>query len=452
MGDVGKVFMFGFEESVLSLERLKFFKSVGAKNFILFRRNIEHLKENIDILRNEFENPIIAVDCEGGNVRRFKETEEFMFSNMNIGSSFNAGYAEEVYFKCGQLLAKNGINLNLAPVVDIYATEGNVIGIRSFGSSEDLVGEFGKKAILGLHRAGVYACAKHFIGYGKVLEDPHLVLPKSDLDLNELEIALFPFRKVSDITDFIMTAHVIVPIIDELPITFSKKGIDLLKEFFNGVILTDDLEMGGAKVFPIHEIPVKALENGNDMLAVCSNFEIQKEMVHSIERSHINLDSHIEKIESLKEYEKLEDIPLREDYFVTLLKDNGFIPKDNFKFFSFSLFGEVKVEEGIDTIGDFSLDPDEGEIQKIVSQISKGDNVVISVYNVFRHQSQKVLVSKVKEVADKVCVIVAGDPVDRHIFDFVDCIILTFSPLPKIIEKALDVVRGKIEPKGRLPV
>lgn len=451
MSSVSEVFMFGFEENVIGRERLEFFKKIKAKNFILFRRNLENVQENIDILKNEFEDPLIAIDCEGGNVRRLKETEEFMFSNMNIGSSFDPTYAERVYFRCGKLLSSLGINLNLAPVVDLYALEGNVIGIRSFGSNEEYVSEFAKNAIIGLHKANVFSTVKHFVGYGAVKVDPHTNVPTFTLDVVELERALIPFKKVSNLTDFVMTGHIVVPFIDDLPITFSKNGLNMLRDFFKGPVITDDLEMGGAQVFPIHEIPLRALEAGNDMLAVCSNFEIQKEMVHSVEHSHLDLDTHIARIKSLK-FPETSQIEVRDEYYVTLYKDDQFIPQKHFKFFKYAYFSEVKVEEGVQSFGDFSIDPTEEEINRITSTLTPNDVVVIAVYNAFRHIAQKELVQKVKNIASKVCVIITGDPLDRHIFDFADCVILTYSPLSRIIEYSLDVIKGIAYAKGRLPV
>ena len=84
--------MFGFTEEILSGERLAFFKSAGVRNFILFGRNLARLKENIEIIKNEFENPLIAIDQEGGIVRRIKDTDDFFFGNMNAAMSNSASF------------------------------------------------------------------------------------------------------------------------------------------------------------------------------------------------------------------------------------------------------------------------------------------------------------------------------------------------------------------------
>ncbi|BAL80427.1 glycoside hydrolase family 3 N-terminal domain-containing protein [Caldisericum exile] len=451
MNDIGKIFLFGFEESVISLERLKFFKSVGAKNFILFKRNIERLEENIDILKNEFDNPIISVDGEGGIVRRISEFDDFMFSNMNIGSSFDPLYAKETYFKMGKILFDKGINMNLAPVVDVYLSDGNTIGIRSFGSFEDAVSEFSINAIEGLHASNVYAVAKHFIGYGGVKIDPHKTIPTFTLDYPYFERALKPFREVKDIADFIMTAHIIIPFLDNVPVTFSKNAISVLREFYTGPIMTDDLEMGGAFVFPPHEIPLKALLAGNDMLSVCSSFELQKLMVNEVEKAHLNLDPHIERIENIRKFEdsKVSEIPLREERYITLYKDIDFVGTENFKLIVlFSLSEHFKGEH----VFNYSPDIGDEEKQRILDTLSSDDYVVITVYNAFDQENVVKFVKSIKNKVKKLCVILLGDPFDREYFLFSDCIILTYSPLPRIVDYALKVVKGEYEALGRLPV
>lgn len=449
MSDIGKIFLFGFEEPVISLERLKFFKAIKAKNFILFKRNLEKLNENVEILRNEFDDPLISIDGEGGIVRRISEFDEFMFSNMNIGSSFDPKYAEETYFKMGIILNKKGINMNLAPVVDVYLTEGNTIGIRSFGGFEDLVSEFSVSAIKGLHKAKVYSVAKHFIGYGGVKADPHTTIPTFNLDYPFLERAIKPFYAVKDIADFVMTAHIIIPFVDKLPVTFSMSAISILREFYKGPIITDDLEMGGAKILPLHEIPIKALSAGNDILSVCSSLELQKLMVKEVERSKLSIDKHLERIESVRKFDKQlnEQLILEDRKYVTVYKDKNFIGTKEFKLILFK-----DLSEHFEGSVSFPLDCSDSAIAEISNRISKDDFVVVSTYNAFNHKGQIELIRSLKEKVKKVCVIITGDPSDRHLFPFADCIVLTYSPLPMIVKKALEVIKGEYQALGRLPV
>ncbi len=453
MSEAGKVFMFGFTEEVLSGERLAFFKSAGAKNFILFGRNLARLKENIKIIKNEFENPLIAIDQEGGIVRRIKDTDEFFFGNMNAAMSNSSSFIRKLYFATGKILSEKGINLNLAPVADVYLKKGNSIGIRSFGSDPLKVSLFVNSAIEGLHEAGVLSALKHFVGYGAAAKDPHKGLPEFGGNSEMLKKALYPFKTASGNADFVMSAHITVKEIDpENPVTFSKKAISVLRNEvgFKGPVITDCLEMGGAMIYPVSEIALKALGAGNDLLIVSHTLSIQKEMVKSVEKSGIDLSAHLERLSSLKFPERNPETPETKKKFVCVYKDGGFIPKEEFHFLFPQIVQEVQVEEMKVQRGDFPVDPSPEEAEKISSFPLK--NAVFVSYNAFRHRGQIALAKRIKEKNKNLCVIVAGDPADIKEFQFADCILLTLSPLEKIVKYALSVIKGKGKAKGVLPV
>ena len=114
----------------------------------------------------------------------------------------------------GQELLSVGINMNLAPVVDVNNNPYNpIIGIRSFAASADQVVLFAKSALQGYRKAGMITCLKHFPGHGDVVVDSHQDLPiirKSKEQLDKLE--LLPFYRLADQADSIMTAHLLVPV------------------------------------------------------------------------------------------------------------------------------------------------------------------------------------------------------------------------------------------------
>ena len=462
MSEAGKVFMFGFTEEVISKERLKFFKSSGVNSFILFRKNIARIKENIKILKNEFEDPLIAVDQEGGIVRRFPQTDAFFFGNMNAAMSGSANYIKDLYRKVGDVLRENGVNVDLAPVIDVYLKKGNSIGIRSFGSDPLSVARFSDAAISGLHEAGVLSAVKHFIGYGAAAKDPHKGLPVFEGSNGALEKAVLPFKHTAKNADFVMSAHIIVPFLDEkLPVTFSKNALQFLRKAvsFNGPIITDCLEMGGAMIFPKEEIALKALSAGNDLLIVSHTLELQKAMFQSVEKSSLNksgvdLSEKIARIEKAKEKIRKAESAEKEvtEKFVSVFKNSGFIPlkEGEFRFLFPQIVQEVQVEETEAQQGDYPLDVKGADIQRIAAFPQK--SAVFVSYNAFRHRGQVALAKQMKENGKRVCVIVAGDPADIPLFNFADCIVLTLSPLKEVIRFALRVIQGKAEAKGRLPV
>jgi len=457
MSEAGKVFMFGFTEEVISKERLAFFKSAGVNSFVLFRKNIAQIKENIKILKNEFENPLIAVDQEGGIVRRFPQTDAFFFGNMNAAMSGSADYIKEIYRKVGDVIRENGVNMDLAPVSDVYLKKGNSIGIRSFGSNPHDVAHFTAAAISGLHDAGILSTVKHFIGYGAAVKDPHKGLPVFENSEELLKDALVPFQQSAEDTDFVMSAHIMVPALDKtLPVTFSKDALQFLREKtgFSGPIITDCLEMGGAMIFPEDEIAVNALNAGNDLLIVSHTLALQKAMFKSVEKSGIDLSERIMRIEKTKEHIRKVEKADKEiaEKFVSVFKNKNFIPlkEKEFRFLFPQIVQEVQVEEMEVQQGDYPLDMDEMEVERIATFPQK--NVVFVSYNAFRHRGQVALAEQMKKNGKRVCVIVAGDPADIPLFDFADCVVLTLSPLERIIHFALNVIQGKEEAKGRLPV
>jgi len=166
-----------------------------------------------------------------------------------------------------------GINLNLAPVVDINTQVRNpVIGIRSFSEDPRTVISFARASLKGFHRANVMTTLKHFPGHGDVEIDSHEGLPILKKDLVDLEKGeLRPFRELSEHTEAILTAHMMVPALDEFHCTtLSKKSLDYLRQEigFKGLIISDSLVMEGLLKCcgTIEEAAVRAFQAGCDLI------------------------------------------------------------------------------------------------------------------------------------------------------------------------------------------
>ena len=143
-----------------------------------------------------------------------------------------------------------GINMNMAPVLDVNSNPDNpVIGDRAFGSVSDVVSEMALVTAAGLQDNKVVACGKHFPGHGDTNADSHKELPVVEASRERLETVEFPpFRRAAAAgIETMMTAHVLYKALDDsLPATLSPDIIThLLREQmqYDGVVLTDDLEM-----------------------------------------------------------------------------------------------------------------------------------------------------------------------------------------------------------------
>ena len=147
-----------------------------------------------------------------------------------------------------------GVHVTYSPVVDVDRNEKNpIIGARAFSDDPQRAAELSVAFIEGVHDAGQLATAKHFPGHGGTEGDSHAELPTVDDDRATLEATDFvPFRAAIDAgVDLVMTAHVVYPALDDLPATRSRAILrGLLRDDmgFDGVVVTDSLQMAGAKV------------------------------------------------------------------------------------------------------------------------------------------------------------------------------------------------------------
>jgi beta-N-acetylhexosaminidase len=229
-------------------------------------------------LRTVRRDALIAIDEEGGDVTRMAHRTGSPYpGNAALGTVDDPDLTRSVYAAIGADLAAAGINLDLAPTVDVNTAADNpVIGTRSFGADPLLVARHAAAAIEGLQSTGVAACAKHFPGHGATTADSHLELPTVDAEMTLLRHRdLPPFAAaVAAGTQAIMTAHIRVPALTGSgPATFSHPTLTglLRGEYgFRGAIVTDALEMKGAALAAggIGEAAVLALAAGADLLCI----------------------------------------------------------------------------------------------------------------------------------------------------------------------------------------
>lgn len=288
---VGEQLVFGISGSRLTSETLEIFRETGAGGLILFRRNFEsprQLKDLISGLETKLgRRLLVMIDHEGGRVIHLPSGVTFFPDSLVFGNADDL----ELTRKQGEIEAREllrfGIALNLAPCVDVLGENFSPnIGIRSYGKNADQVSRLALARIAGMRSAGLAACVKHFPGQGVSPTDAHLDLPVLDVSAEELEaVHLKPFYDaVKAGVDSVMTSHPVYPKLDPVlrPATFSKKIVSgILRDRWNydGVILTDDLEMGALKnICPIGESAVRAVEAGHDAVLVCKDPAAQREV------------------------------------------------------------------------------------------------------------------------------------------------------------------------------
>ena len=242
----------------------------GLGGVVLFSHNVES-PEQVAALTAELRDLLVVIDEEGGDVTRLEHERGSSYpGNFALGVVDDVELTEQVGAAIVADLATVGVNLNFAPVADVNTNPRNpVIGIRSFGSEPELVARHVAAFVRGMQAAGVAACAKHFPGHGDTELDSHHELPTVTGDL---EGALLPFRAAIDAgVRAIMSAHIRVPELDEVPATVSRRILHgLLREElgFTGLVITDALDMKGVTATVGLEAAVLALAAGADALCL----------------------------------------------------------------------------------------------------------------------------------------------------------------------------------------
>jgi beta-N-acetylhexosaminidase len=258
-------------------------RGAGLGGVVLFARNIRD-PQQLAALTSSLEGMVVAVDEEGGDVTRLEAGTGSSFpGNLALGAVDDTALTRRVAAAIGGELGAVGIGLDLAPVADVLVDpEAAIVGVRSFGSDPALVARHVGAFVEGLQSVGVAACAKHFPGHGEALGDSHLELPVSVAGLETLSTrALPPFAAAVEAgAQVVMTAHVRFTAVDDEPATLSSRWIGLLRSTlgFDGVVMTDALEMQGAGgPAGVGESAVRALAAGAD--ALCLGADLAPEQV-----------------------------------------------------------------------------------------------------------------------------------------------------------------------------
>lgn len=227
--------------------------------------------------------PIISVDQEGGRVQRLSRKKGFRGfpTAQTIARLYTPDKARRIYKSLAQELAGAGFNLNYGPVVDLNLNRRNpVIGRlgRSYGADPKRVTAFAQAFISAHREANVLTSVKHFPGHGSSFADSH----KRFVDLTKTwkEVELEPYRMLArkGAIDTIMVGHLYHPALSgdrRLPATLTPTAIEgwiRRKIGFQGVVITDDLEMGAIrKYYNLRTTLIKAVQSGNDILMFSSS-------------------------------------------------------------------------------------------------------------------------------------------------------------------------------------
>ncbi len=258
-------------------------KEVKPGGFILMNDNISTYQNTLNLVKsmqNDSKIPmIISIDQEGGIVQRLQKITDIEVTNIPSMLALGKTNDKNLAYNVGKIMAQQlktlGINLDFAPVVDIYSNKDNkVIANRSFGSNSEEVTTMALALKQGLEDNNVNTCLKHFPGHGDTTVDSHYNLPVINKDYNDLsKVELIPYYKaIKNNTNMIMIGHIALPKItkDNTPASLSKEIItNLLKTKlkYQGLVITDALNMKAlTDNYSDKEIYTMAINAGVDLL------------------------------------------------------------------------------------------------------------------------------------------------------------------------------------------
>lgn len=291
----GSLLLLGVKGPELSSEEAALFRKLQPAGFILFSRNIESAAQTrklTDDLRGLFyDDPILAIDQEGGRVERTKAFAPSLPSAVAFAAKPDAEQIAWAGALTADLLRLLGFNLNFAPVLDLDYFPGlqNGLNQRCWGRDpQDVINRAGVWNRW-TRKRGMLGCGKHFPACARAKSDPHHDLPISDATIDEMmKEDVIPYTALMPELDAVMLAHVCFPNVDaDYPASLSKR---VITEWLRGqlgfdqhLVLTDDLDMGAiGKRYGRGEDVKLAISAGNDLAMICHQTDTAEVAAKSI--------------------------------------------------------------------------------------------------------------------------------------------------------------------------
>ncbi|MBS1769858.1 MAG: glycoside hydrolase family 3 protein [Acidobacteria bacterium] len=323
---IGQLFSIGIAGPEIDGSTEALLREIQPGGVCLFSRNVREISQVRDLcdgLREILINPIISIDQEGGTVDRLRRIVTPMAAAGQVSS---VEKAEQMGRLIGELLRILGVNTDFAPVVDVVdeARSGASNGLftRPLGRSKKAVVELAGGFLSGLESQGIVGCLKHFPGLGAAKVDSHNELPYIELSDSELsDVDLYPYLELLPKHNAaVMVAHAAytgVSLQEKaqngtlLPSSLSSSVISgLLREKvgFDGLVFTDDLEMGAIlRNFGIGDACRMAFLAGVDALCICADptnirkgYEAIENAIASGEISTMRLNMSLSRIAGVK--------------------------------------------------------------------------------------------------------------------------------------------------------
>ncbi len=516
---IGQLLVAGFWGTAPTPEIIDLIQNYRTGGIILFSRNVQdaqqvlELTHSLQMIAKTAGHPaplLIAIDQENGMVQRLGRGTTLFPGNMALGATGSEQVVYGVAQATGRELKALGINMNLAPVLDVNNNPANpVIGVRSFGEDPHQVARLAAASVRGYRAAGVISDLKHFPGHGDTAVDSHLALPTIASTLEQLEaIELVPFRSgIEAGADSVMIAHISFPAVthqEALPATVSPaivQGILRERLRFEGVIISDCMEMNAvAETIGTEPAAVMALRAGIDLVLVSHTYvrqrgsikaiqsalqmdELSPEIVRQAAERVLRLKSRFLSWDSLpaapvpawvggSSHQRLRDqayelsttlvrnddalLPLRLDparrVLVIAPRGEAFTRVENRHYPHEFLAENIRLRH--DRVSAMSTSPflAAGEREEMLRMADTSDLVIMVTLNAHLDRQQAELMQSLLQAGRRVIGIAVGNPYDLLAFPQLRSYLVTYEYTEPALAAAVRVLFGEIQPNGHLPV
>ena len=438
---------------------------------------------------------LLSIDHEGGPVIRIAKGMTIVPGQMALAATPEPlGAIKMANLITSSELRANGVFWNLAPDADVNDEPRNpIIGNRSFGSDPQRVAQLVSQSVTVYRAERMFPTAKHFPGHGATTVDSHSGLPQIDSDRRRLDaVELVPFKAaIAAGVQAIMSAHIVVPALAPTPgrpVTLSKKVMtDLLRGElgFQGLILTDDLEMGALSAIGQPRAGLMAFEAGADHLLFrfdeSAQIEGHRLIVDAVRRGRIpaaRLDASLMRFLAAKIGQGLYEVPqpvsidLEQNgrnamdlarQTITLLTNDGVLPLRGKVLALGALAADIATVVGDSDLATelAALRPNttprkfaqvtDAFIATAVADARAHDAVVVGVADIGVNDDQRKLVSALAAVKPTVMVSLRA-PYDALYVSGVAAIVCAYGGRVPTLRAVAEIVTGARKPVGKLPV
>ena len=274
----GQMVMLGIKDKHLSETEKRWLNEYSIGSLLLLKRNIPSTADSVIQVIKGYQShlsepALVSIDQENGWISRLHGVVTELPNNYALGKLNSLNTTKNIAEISGKELLALGIHWSLSPVADVNSNPKNpIIGVRSFGENTSIVQKHSLAYIDGLNSAGVLSSIKHFPGHGDTSFDSHYDKVIIYKDQKELEsIDLVPFNTLGNSKHpqptSVMIGHILLPKIDSVPATISKKIMGFIPSDYTGLKVADELEMNAlAKFYNPYKAVVTMIENGMDVI------------------------------------------------------------------------------------------------------------------------------------------------------------------------------------------